>query len=167
MAAATSQKWDVLTEFEVQHMPVVFVDRHFDGLEGPFVGVDNRKGAFIGATHLIECGHRKIGILAGFQRLSTMRERVASRGSQCRCTARTNSAPLSHSGLNPSLSALLQLALRISSRMSSRVPLATGRRLSPRMDDDCPASVTPRTVVVVRSALMPRRSQERPDIPNF
>jgi len=27
--------------------------------------------------HLIECGHQKIGILAGFQRLSTMRDRLA------------------------------------------------------------------------------------------
>jgi LacI family transcriptional regulator len=77
IAAATSQRWDVLSEFEAQHMPAVFVDRHFDGLEGPFVGVDNRQGAYIGAAHLIECGHRQIGILAGFQRLSTMRERLA------------------------------------------------------------------------------------------
>jgi DNA-binding LacI/PurR family transcriptional regulator len=35
------------------------------------------QGAYIGAAHLVECGHRQIGILAGFQRLSTMRERLA------------------------------------------------------------------------------------------
>jgi DNA-binding LacI/PurR family transcriptional regulator len=77
IAAATSRRWDVLTEFEWQHIPVVFVDRTFEGLEGPFVGVDNRRGAYLGTKHLIECGHRRIGILAGFQRLSTMRERLA------------------------------------------------------------------------------------------
>jgi DNA-binding LacI/PurR family transcriptional regulator len=77
IAAATSQRWDVLTEFEMQHTPIVFVDRAFEGLAGPFVGVDNRRGAYLGTTHLIECGHRRIGILAGFQRLSTMRERLA------------------------------------------------------------------------------------------
>jgi len=77
IAAATSQRWDILTGFEMRHMPIVFVDRRFEGLEGPFVGVDNRKGTYLGVSHLIECGHRRIGILAGFQRLSTMRERLA------------------------------------------------------------------------------------------
>jgi LacI family transcriptional regulator len=76
IAAATSQRWDILTEAEIQHVPVVFVDRSFDGLAGPFVGVDNVRGAYLGTSHLIECGHRRLGILAGFQRLSTMRERV-------------------------------------------------------------------------------------------
>jgi LacI family transcriptional regulator len=77
IAAATSQRWDILTEFETQHMPVVFLDREFDGLGGPFVGVDNREGACLGVRYLVDCGHRRIGILAGFQRLSTMRERLA------------------------------------------------------------------------------------------
>jgi len=77
IAAATSQRWDILAQAEVQHMPVVFMDRSFEGLGGPFVGVDNKRGAYLGVRHLIECGHRQIGILAGFQRLSTMRERLA------------------------------------------------------------------------------------------
>jgi DNA-binding LacI/PurR family transcriptional regulator len=77
IAAATSQRWNVLNEFEMQHMPVVFLDREFEGLCGPFVGVDNTRGAYLGTTYLIECGHRRIGILAGFQRLSTMRKRLA------------------------------------------------------------------------------------------
>ena len=77
IAAATSQQWDVLTEAQVQHTPVVFVDRRFEGLKGPFVGVDNERGAYEGTSHLISCGHRRIGILAGFQRLSTMRQRLA------------------------------------------------------------------------------------------
>ena len=77
IAAATSQRWEVLSEADLQHIPIVFVDRYFNGMEGPFVGVDNKQGAYLGTTHLIECGHRRIGILAGFQRLSTMRERLA------------------------------------------------------------------------------------------
>ena len=76
IAAATSQRWDALTEVETLHIPVVFVDRIFEGLDDPFVGVDNEQGAYLGASHIIECGHRKIGILAGFQRISTMRERL-------------------------------------------------------------------------------------------
>jgi DNA-binding LacI/PurR family transcriptional regulator len=77
IAAATSQRWDILAQAEVQHIPVVFMDRSFEGLNGTFVGVDNKRGAYLGTRHLIECGYRQIGILAGFQRLSTMRERLA------------------------------------------------------------------------------------------
>jgi len=77
IAAATSQKWDVLGKAYVEHTPLVFVDRAYEGLTGPFVGVDNFNGARMGVRHLIEGGHRNIGILAGFQRLSTMRDRLA------------------------------------------------------------------------------------------
>jgi LacI family transcriptional regulator len=77
IAAATSRRWDELTEVEAQHIPVVFVDRIFEGLDDPFVGVDNQKGAHLGTKCIIDCEHRQIGILAGFQRLSTMRERLA------------------------------------------------------------------------------------------
>jgi len=76
VAAATSQAWTPLREAATQHTPVVFVDRRFQDLEGPFVGVDNEGGARLGVQHLIERGYREIGILAGFQRLSTMRERL-------------------------------------------------------------------------------------------
>lgn len=77
IAAATSQRWGALQEAAVQHTPIVFVDRHFPDLEGPYVGADNEGGAHLGMCHLIERGYREIGILAGFQRLSTMRERLA------------------------------------------------------------------------------------------
>lgn len=76
IAAATSQRWNALATAETQHTPVIFVDRAYERLEGPFVGVDNRNGAASGTRHLIEQGHRDIGIVAGLQRLSTMRERV-------------------------------------------------------------------------------------------
>jgi len=56
---------------------VVFVDRSFDELDGPYVGVDNCHGGYLGVRHLIDCGHRRIGALAGYDRLSTMRERLA------------------------------------------------------------------------------------------
>jgi LacI family transcriptional regulator len=77
IAAATSQKWEVLNRAPLQHTPVIFLDRAYEGMEGPFVGVDNLGGAYLGVNHLIDYGHRDIGILAGFQRLSTMRERLA------------------------------------------------------------------------------------------
>ncbi len=77
IAAATSRLWDVLDKAKMQHTPVIYVDRVFEGLERPYVGADNAGGAYIGACHLIDRGYREIAILAGFQRLSTMRERLA------------------------------------------------------------------------------------------
>ena len=76
IAAATSQKWAALTLAEASHTPIVFVDRRFEGLEGPYVGANNVQGAYQGTHHLIDCGYREIGILAGFQRLSSMSERL-------------------------------------------------------------------------------------------
>ena len=35
IAAATSQQWAVLDEAALRHVPIVFVDRRFDGLQGP------------------------------------------------------------------------------------------------------------------------------------
>lgn len=78
IAAGTSHRWKVLEQAFFQQLPLVFMDRYFEGIEDfPFVGVDNHQGGFIGAEHLIECGYDRIGILAGFQRLSTMRDRLA------------------------------------------------------------------------------------------
>jgi DNA-binding LacI/PurR family transcriptional regulator len=76
IAAATSQPWIELTQAEVQHTPIVFVDRTFENQQNYYVGVDNKGGAYQGTQHLIQCGYRKIGILAGLDRLSTMRERL-------------------------------------------------------------------------------------------
>jgi LacI family transcriptional regulator len=76
IAAATSQKWAVLAMAEARQTPIVFVDRRFEGLDGPYVGADNAGGAYKGARFLIDRGYRRIGIVAGFQRLSSMRERL-------------------------------------------------------------------------------------------
>jgi LacI family transcriptional regulator len=77
IAAATSQHWVELSKADMQHTPVVFVDRSFDDMAGPFVGVDNKQGAYLGVRHLLACGHPSVGLLAGYERLSTMRERTA------------------------------------------------------------------------------------------
>ncbi len=77
IAAATSQDWDALNEAAKLNIPIVMLDRTFENAGSPYVGVNNRHGAYLGARHLVERGYREIGILAGFQRLSTMRERLA------------------------------------------------------------------------------------------
>ena len=77
IAAATSQNWDVLNEAAKLNIPIVMLDRTFDDARSPYVGVNNYASAALGTRHLLERGYRKIGILSGFQRLSTMRERLA------------------------------------------------------------------------------------------
>ncbi|MDE2856549.1 MAG: LacI family DNA-binding transcriptional regulator [Chloroflexota bacterium] len=77
IAAATSQNWDALNEAAKLNIPIVMLDRTFDNAKSPYVGVNNKYGAYLGAKHLIERGYREIGILSGFQRLSTMRERLS------------------------------------------------------------------------------------------
>jgi LacI family transcriptional regulator len=76
IAAAMSQPWIELAKAGVQQTPIVFVDRSFDSMDSYFVGVDNVAGAYLGTQHLIELGYRDVGILAGLDRLSTMRERL-------------------------------------------------------------------------------------------
>lgn len=76
IAAATSQKWESLSRAESFRIPIILVDRYYEGLDFPFVGVDNQNGARLGTQCLIDSGHQQIGMLAGFQRLSTMRERL-------------------------------------------------------------------------------------------
>lgn len=77
IAAAASQDWDALNEAAKLNVPIVMLDRTFDNADSPYVGVNNSQGAYLGTRHLIERGYREIGILSGFQRLSTMRERLA------------------------------------------------------------------------------------------
>ena len=76
IAAAASQDWDALNEAAKLNIPIVMLDRTFENADSPYVGVNNSQGAYLGTRHLIERGYRDIGILSGFQRLSTMRERL-------------------------------------------------------------------------------------------
>ncbi len=77
IAAAASQDWDALNEAAKLNIPIVMLDRTFENADSPYVGVNNSHGAYLGTRHLIERGYREIGILSGFQRLSTMRDRLA------------------------------------------------------------------------------------------
>jgi DNA-binding LacI/PurR family transcriptional regulator len=58
-----------------QGIPVVAIDRRFRNLEINSVLVDNVMGAFDATNHLIQLGHRRIGLIAGPSHLTTGRER--------------------------------------------------------------------------------------------
>jgi DNA-binding LacI/PurR family transcriptional regulator len=55
---------------------IVQVDRRVDGLRADAILVDNEAGAVSAVTHLIEAGHRRIGILAGDGEVPTASQRL-------------------------------------------------------------------------------------------
>jgi LacI family transcriptional regulator len=57
--------------------PVIIVDRRMDGFACDIVLTDNRHGGRLAARHLLELGHRRIGILNRAPDTSTARERDA------------------------------------------------------------------------------------------
>ena len=131
LTAATSRRWLQLSRADAQHTPVVHVDRSFDGMEGPFVGVDNQQGAYLGVRHLIDCGHTEIGLLAGNDELlSTARARAA--------------------GYRPALREA-GLPLREDWIVRSRVSVAEGRRAMRQLLD---SPQPPRAVFINNNLLM-------------
>lgn len=60
-----------------QQGSVVFVDERLPGLDIPFVNAANRSGARAVASHVLEAGHRDLGIIEGPARLWTGEQRVA------------------------------------------------------------------------------------------
>lgn len=57
-------------------MPLVCVDRRLAGVDVDTVVVDNARGAYDAAAHLIGLGHRRIGFVEGIPGISTSRERL-------------------------------------------------------------------------------------------
>jgi LacI family transcriptional regulator len=57
--------------------PVVLVDRDLPDLGAPAVLLDNEGAAYSGVRHLIDRGHRRIGMISGRGSISTTTERVA------------------------------------------------------------------------------------------
>lgn len=58
-------------------IPVVLVDRHFARLSLPSVTSDNLGGAKEVTRHLLDAGHRRIGVLQGLPGTSTNQDRLA------------------------------------------------------------------------------------------
>lgn len=56
-------------------MPVVCVDRSLSKVKTDLVEVDNYRGAFEAVAHLLDRGHKQIGLIEGRTQVSTSRER--------------------------------------------------------------------------------------------
>ena len=73
----TTQRHDYLADDLRSGLPVVFVDRAPKGVDADSVVVDNRHGAQLATSHLIEHGHRRIAYLGDLHRISTAAARRA------------------------------------------------------------------------------------------
>jgi LacI family transcriptional regulator len=58
-------------------IPVVALDRRIDGVAVDTVTSDNDSGAYDATKHLLDLGHERIGLVAGPETISSMRERTA------------------------------------------------------------------------------------------
>lgn len=58
-------------------LPHVLIDRTFEGMESPFVGVDNQGGARMATQHLLAQGMRKLAVISiSPTHISTIRDRL-------------------------------------------------------------------------------------------
>lgn len=66
-----------LTKDDIAHIdvPTVFIDRKIDSVNSDFVVVDNADASFNATNYLMECGHKKIGVILGPKYVYTSQER--------------------------------------------------------------------------------------------
>lgn len=73
----TTGNLDFFQELVHDNFPMVMVDRKPKGLEIDSVSLNNKKGGYEAVKHLIQNGHKRIGVVAGIKGLSNTEERVA------------------------------------------------------------------------------------------
>jgi len=66
-----------IRELAQRKVPFVFVDRKAKGIGADAVLSDNEGGAYLATKHLIERGHRRIGVVLGIPGATTTEERFA------------------------------------------------------------------------------------------
>ena len=77
IAASVALSSDLSERCRAANIPIVFFNRSQDGHDISAVTSDNYAGGSKVAAHLIACGHRSIGYIAGWEGASTQRDREA------------------------------------------------------------------------------------------
>ena len=67
---------DYLLQHRPEMFPVVYIDRYFPGLRGDVVQSDAREGCRQGVEHLVQQGHRAIGMVTGPLATASAQERL-------------------------------------------------------------------------------------------
>jgi LacI family transcriptional regulator len=75
LAPSAEAEANALRYLATQSMPVVLVDR-FVPFDVDQVGAENEEPTAQLVDHLVECGHRRIGLVAGLEGLGTTEERI-------------------------------------------------------------------------------------------
>ncbi len=70
-------RYNHLEHLMKEHVPIVLLDRCFEGLDTSSVIVDNHRGAFNATEHLIQQGHTRIAIIQGLRGTSTNEGRLS------------------------------------------------------------------------------------------
>ncbi|MFI5434111.1 LacI family DNA-binding transcriptional regulator [Rhodococcus baikonurensis] len=74
---------DFVDSLPLRSLPILLLNRHVDPATSspnsslPFVSGDDRLGGYLAGKHLLDCGYRDLGVIAGPDHASTSRERVA------------------------------------------------------------------------------------------
>ncbi|WP_058037740.1 LacI family DNA-binding transcriptional regulator [Rhodococcus sp. KB6] len=74
---------DFVDSLPLRSLPILLLNRHIDSTTSsvnrslPFVSGDDRLGGYLAGKHLLDCGYRDLGVIAGPDHASTSRERVA------------------------------------------------------------------------------------------
>lgn len=74
--AAALNEGEHLLELKRRHIPFVMVDRYLPHVDTDYVVTDNEGGASRMVEHLIELGHKRIGMLATDEPISSMKHRI-------------------------------------------------------------------------------------------
>ena len=69
------QTSDHLKRIKRESIPFILVDRSFENLSASSVVVDNFRGAYEAVSHLLESGHKRIGLIEGIPNAFTTMER--------------------------------------------------------------------------------------------
>ncbi|MER5837896.1 LacI family DNA-binding transcriptional regulator [Streptomyces sp. NPDC002130] len=83
LSAQSGRVTDFVDSLPLRSLPILLLNRHIDPATSspnsslPFVSGDDRLGGYLAGKHLLDCGYRDLGVIAGPDHASTSRERVA------------------------------------------------------------------------------------------
>ena len=73
--ASTIERYDELCG-DLPDVPILYFDRRVQGAPGPYLGMSTYQAYYDAIRDIIRRGHRRLGYLAGLNRLSTTQERL-------------------------------------------------------------------------------------------
>jgi LacI family repressor for deo operon, udp, cdd, tsx, nupC, and nupG len=75
--ADTTSDPDRYRKLLARPLPIVLVNGYMEGLEAPFVSIDERGAADSAVAHLAALGHRRIGLISGPDRFQPVQRKIA------------------------------------------------------------------------------------------